>query len=66
MTDQTNLNDAAGGVRESEPDYYDCGFCYGNGCLSCSFTGRIESETHREAREDYLDRKADAIRKGEW
>ncbi len=49
-----------------EPDYYDCGFCYGNGCFSCGFTGRIESETHREEREDYLDRKADAIRKGEW
>lgn len=51
---------------EREPDYYDCGNCYGNGCLACGYEGRVESQQHREEREDYEDRKADAIRKGEW
>jgi hypothetical protein len=51
---------------EREPDYYDCGNCYGNGCFCCGYTGRVESARHREDREDYEDRKADAIRKGEW
>ena len=50
----------------AEPDFYDCDFCYGNGCLSCGMTGRVESASHRESREEYEDRKADAIRKGEW
>lgn len=51
---------------EKEPDYYDCGNCYGNGCLSCGQTGRMESLTHKEEREQYEDDKADAIRKGEY
>lgn len=51
---------------EREPDYYDCWNCYGNGCAACSGKGRVESQRHREDREDYEDRKADAIRKGEW
>ena len=49
-----------------EPDYWECANCYGNGCTGCNFRGRVESQRHREEREDYEDRKADAIRKGEW
>jgi hypothetical protein len=62
----TEPTDAELAETEDEPDFYDCGNCYGNGCSSCHHTGRIESQSHRERREDYLDRKADAIRKGEW
>ena len=44
----------------------DCGNCYGNGCGFCSNRGWIESEEGREEREDAEERRADAIRKGEW
>ena len=44
----------------------DCGNCYGNGCASCSNRGWIESDEGREEREDAEDRRADAIRKGEY
>lgn len=44
----------------------DCGNCYGNGCLSCNNRGWVESDEGREEREDAEDRRADAIRKGEW
>lgn len=40
--------------------------CYGNGCWSCGGRGWFESEEGREDREDAEDRRADAIRKGEW
>ena len=44
----------------------DCGNCYGNGCLSCGMRGWIETEEGRDSRQDAEDRRADAIRKGEW
>lgn len=44
----------------------DCGNCYGNGCSSCAGRGWIETEEGRESREDAEERRADAIRKGEW
>ena len=44
----------------------DCGNCYGNGCLTCGMRGWIETEEGRDSREDAEDRRADAIRKGEW
>jgi hypothetical protein len=44
----------------------DCGTCYGNGCSGCDNRGWIESSEGREEREDAEERRADAIRKGEW
>lgn len=40
--------------------------CYGMGCFACGNRGWFESDEGREEREDAEDRRADAIRKGEW
>jgi hypothetical protein len=34
-----------------EPDYYDCHWCYGVGCMECGGSGRVESRRRREERE---------------
>lgn len=44
----------------------DCGSCYGNGCTSCNGRGWHETSDGMEDREEAEDRRADAIRKGEW
>ncbi len=31
----------------------DCANCCGNGCSSCGWTGKVETEAGREAREDH-------------
>ncbi len=33
----------------------DCARCYGNGCIDCKMTGRIETKEGREDREAYED-----------
>lgn len=50
------------------PDHHkvECGNCYGHGCRCCMNRGWHESEEGRAEREDAEDRRADAIRKGEW
>lgn len=36
--------------------------CYGQGCMGCGFTGRVETAEGREAREEAEDRRADERR----
>ncbi len=33
----------------------DCGNCYGNGCASCGWRGKVETAAGREAREAHED-----------